>query len=763
MRAQRTPIGNALSAMGMLAIMCCWGCSASERDMGWDLKSEEISGYLAEYGSLQSASITITDMPTPLAMSTAEQTEIIEALKKDTHRFQGDDSFISGASYSVSFNICLFRGPSVLIIGLDYFGLGIGNRDEFRFVNPSFVRAIDKMLGKNGIYTPESADYYRKMLAKGAADPGPDGGPVKAGEPMRVSDVAPQCIASFVDGAGEGEIAVRIHRTRATEISLGPDGADREALIKSLVEDSWPTQRDKAFVSASGRRDALEITVTSDAVAFVFWLDESGFYFGRDGQYRFDNPSLVREIQRFFQEQGIFDLPESGDGQVIVPVGWGKGGKYKHMLEGAGSKPRPEGARMRVAMAARERAKAKAQSRLPPQESPTERAKGLGFELLQDPSRRLKGIYLDAVADGLAKTGKPAVPYLIKGLQSSDAEVRKVSARALATIGPDAKDASEALAKALTTETEDGIASEMAAAIGKVGPPPAECIPALLATLTKRGDFTAVHYSDVMVAIGSPAVPALVAAMESPEKHVQYRAIETLGRIGPGAKGAIDALVKRMRDDSSYFDLVVDKALAGIGEVAIPALMDAARTSGGYVRGRAAHAMGQMGPDAVRHLMLALKNDNSELRAVGAEALGQIEPPPRVVVPALIGLMEDPSDDVRYIACESLARIGDGRALGVMVKAAKDQNSCMRCGAAEALGVFTPATDEAIKTLIGLLRDKDDVVCHTAIIALGKIGPKANGAIPELHRLSETEDDPDTREMAKDALKRIMMPEKKKL
>jgi HEAT repeat protein len=146
---------------------------------------------------------------------------------------------------------------------------------------------------------------------------------------------------------------------------------------------------------------------------------------------------------------------------------------------------------------------------------------------------------------------------------------------------------------------------------------------------------------------------------------------------------------------------------------------------------------------------------------VGAEALGQIKPPPRVAVAALIGLMKDRSDNVRYSACESLARIGDGRALGVMLEAAKDQDSCMRGGAAEALGVFTPATDEAIKTLIGLLQDKDPAVCHTAIIALGKIGPKANGAIPELERLSEKDGDPDTREMARDACTRITSPETK--
>jgi len=146
---------------------------------------------------------------------------------------------------------------------------------------------------------------------------------------------------------------------------------------------------------------------------------------------------------------------------------------------------------------------------------------------------------------------------------------------------------------------------------------------------------------------------------------------------------------------------------------------------------------------------------------VAADALGQIEPPAGDAVPSLIALMKDMSDDVRYSACESLARIGDPRALGVMLEAAKDQESGMRCSAAEALGVFTPPTDEAIKTLLCLLLDKQDVVRHTAIIALGRIGPKACTAIPELERISKTDDDADTREMATDARRRIAAPDKR--
>ncbi|GEM_PF-605545 len=1078
------------------------------------------------------ASITITDMPTPLLMTKGEQEEIIQALKKDTHRFQGDDSFTAGPSYSVPFNICLFRGPDVLIIGLDDFGLGLGDRDEFRFINPSFVRAVDKVLRKNGVYTPETADYYRNMLAKGAVDPGPDAGLVTTDGPIRVSDMAPRVIASFVGDTREGEISARINRTHGTEIGLDRRGADSEALLNSLVEDSWPTQSDEKSASAPMQEDAIEITVGIDLITVIAWLDESGFRFGKDGKYRFDNPSLAREIEKLFEKEGMFDSPGSAAGQAIANAHAGKGNKYKQMLEAAAGKKRPEGAARQAAVAAREQAKQEAaareramakdqslpppqeppaeipvimldaseaigtivtphmevpidpntnvmwcstfqlawnemctlaggplqivnappmvgvlnkrtatradldeasylamagvgpatiekinkelarkfpgtplarvpadiarnvgegywiayscllkdllfdepfersslpmrfvdanvvtfgvtpyegddvpspddaaeakkagpnsqlqhraklnaqvlihdfkdsndfivelltkskddrlilakvkpgstlsetidmvlkrvgsskpanmanedslkvpiinvdiskryeqligktlvQARMPilealqvirfrldekgaqlmslafmsvgsacphwmefdkpylvllqrkdakhpyfamwvanpglmakmqvqslPRESPAEKAKALGFQLLEDPARRLKGIDLEVAADDLADTGKPGVPYLIKGLQSHDAIVRTLSARGLAKIGPGAKDATEILAKAMIAEKDGNTASEIAGAIGKVGPPPAKLVPAVLAALKERGNLKEVNYRDAMVALGPPAVPALITAMESPDRDVQHGAIESLGRIGPGAKSAVDALVRKMLDANSDFVVLgeVYEAIGQTGTPAIPALFDAVKRGKTPVQERAAHALGGMGTPAVTHLMAALKKRNPYVRSVAADALGNIEPPAHDAVDALIGLIKDPSDDVRFRAYESLAMIGDAKALGVMLIAAKDDDEWMRSTAAMALGAIRPVNAEAINALIALLHDKESLVRRGAIMALGEIGPKAQRALPELDRISKNDDEPDTREMARDACTRITSPETK--
>ena len=116
---------------------------------------------------------------------------------------------------------------------------------------------------------------------------------------------------------------------------------------------------------------------------------------------------------------------------------------------------------------------------------------------------------------------------------------------------------------------------------------------------------------------------------------------------------------------------------------------------------------------------------------------------------------------MRFGACSSLGSTGDARALDAILKVAKEGDSEMRSHAAEALGKFKPATDESVNGLIALLKDKDERVRLNAISGLGNIGPKAQTALPELERISKEDNDPDTREMARDARKRIISPQTK--
>ncbi len=431
----------------------------------------------------------------------------------------------------------------------------------------------------------------------------------------------------------------------------------------------------------------------------------------------------------------------------------------------------------------------------PPEIPPAERAKTLGAELLQDSDPRPPDYRIYDVAEGLARTGKAGVPYLVKGLQSKDAVVRRASASRLGWGGPEARDAAEALAKAMVAEKDDEIVSTMAGAIAKVGPP-AEYVPALLKVLGRKGNAVAIeeNYRDLVVAIGAPAVPLLVAAMDSGDGQVEHRAIDALTEIGPGATGAIDALVKRMTATNACMDSFVAKALGRIGDVrALRVLLAATRDKDWMIRAHAAEGLGAFKPasDESVHALIALMKDENKfvrcdacdsLRAIGdarvldamvaaagdrasivrfrvAEALGEIKPTTDQAVTALTVLLKDKDETVRRVACWSLGGTGDARALGAILEAAKDRDSKMRGHAACALGKFKPVTDEAVNALIALLKDKDGRARLNAIICLGNIGPKARRALPELDRISKTAPaDSEAQRVAREAYKNIASP-----
>jgi HEAT repeat protein len=115
-----------------------------------------------------------------------------------------------------------------------------------------------------------------------------------------------------------------------------------------------------------------------------------------------------------------------------------------------------------------------------------------------NPAVRVQG------AQGLSLHGpaaRPAVPALVKALQSSDALLRPQSALALGAIGPDARE----------------------------------------------------------------AVAALTMTLDDPEWSVRRQAVLALGQIGPGARSAVDALRRLQGSDpNGLVRKAVDQALPKI-------------------------------------------------------------------------------------------------------------------------------------------------------------------------------------------------------
>ena len=88
----------------------------------------------------------------------------------------------------------------------------------------------------------------------------------------------------------------------------------------------------------------------------------------------------------------------------------------------------------------------------------------------------------ETAVDALGRIGEGAVPNLIDALSASDPRVRAQAARALARIGPDAKEAVPTLMQHLNDPDED-VRQSSARALGQIGPAAEPAVPALIAVI----------------------------------------------------------------------------------------------------------------------------------------------------------------------------------------------------------------------------------------------------------------------------------------
>jgi HEAT repeat protein len=149
--------------------------------------------------------------------------------------------------------------------------------------------------------------------------------------------------------------------------------------------------------------------------------------------------------------------------------------------------------------------------------------------------------------------------------------------------------------------------------------------------------------------------------------------------------------------------------------------------------------------EATLGLSEALDDKSAEVRGAAADAFGQVvaesKPEtlpvePSALVPKLVSLLADPSENVRKSARRTLGAVAsltsieppsaliDGLASGKSVES--------RAMAAAALGSFKAGTERAVKALTGALKDSEPSVRSNAAGALRNFGVGAASAIPGL-------------------------------
>ena len=143
-------------------------------------------------------------------------------------------------------------------------------------------------------------------------------------------------------------------------------------------------------------------------------------------------------------------------------------------------------------------------------------------------------------------------------------------------------------------------------------------------------ETTVVHALDALAALGPQAVPRLIDALK--HEKVRGQVAYILGKIGPAAAPATDALAKLVadKDDRAAHEAIL--ALANIGpgaKAAVPALIEALQQGENPNRHAIVYALGKIGPDAAAAepvLSGLLTSPDANLALVSAWALVRIHP-----------------------------------------------------------------------------------------------------------------------------------------
>jgi HEAT repeat protein len=253
---------------------------------------------------------------------------------------------------------------------------------------------------------------------------------------------------------------------------------------------------------------------------------------------------------------------------------------------------------------------------------------------LQDP--RAKDQSRRLAARVLGELGRPAIPALVRALESKDALTREAALDALAEMKEEAKDAVPALQKALADDSM-GVRVAAAQALWQTTRKKNGLLPVLLAGL-QDGQREVRNRSAFGLGQLSPdsadAVELLTAALD--DEAVRWEAARALGLIGPKAKSAVPALRKLLTHSDGNFRAQVALALWRIDreQEVLPTLVQLVRNTselGG--RYQAIEALGNIGPDArptVPYLLHILyferQREGAQSPEVAAWALKKIDP-----------------------------------------------------------------------------------------------------------------------------------------
>jgi HEAT repeat protein len=275
------------------------------------------------------------------------------------------------------------------------------------------------------------------------------------------------------------------------------------------------------------------------------------------------------------------------------------------------------------------------------------------------------------------------------------------------------------------------------------------------------------------------ALPALTGALTDSEHAICMTAAWALGQMGPLAKPAVPALLAMLQDKTSGVRICAGEALMLIDATIItsfPAMIiEALKDDRTLSPSDLAHTLARTGPSTLPALIRAFTDKDPMIRKCAARALGLLGPVAREAISLLVeGLQHDrelphqdtawrfstfgpnDSDCLRAHIIWALVSIGTltDDAMATLITMVRQESGSVQAYISWALGRQGAAAAPAVPVLMEALSDASNAQRSWAAWALAEIGPAATQAVPVLiHTLSDP--NAHVRSLAAEALEQI--------
>ncbi len=219
----------------------------------------------------------------------------------------------------------------------------------------------------------------------------------------------------------------------------------------------------------------------------------------------------------------------------------------------------------------------------------------------------------------LIEIGKPAAPKLMKLLNSDDPDMREYAAAILGSI--DYKKAVKPLIAMLQGHRRRRYIAAWALGMMRAK----EAIGPLVAALSVKNDAIQKEATRALINLGPEAVPALIAALKSPDVDTREFSIRALGEIED--RRAEEPIMRLLNDKNNGVTEVAALALGNVGtDKSIPSLIKTLNSNDITTKVNASISLGQLGAKAaIPRLTAMMKTDkDSYVRQWCARALENI-------------------------------------------------------------------------------------------------------------------------------------------